>query len=188
MTQKTTAIARGVGMISATAALMAGVTFASWNTSVTLTNNQVGVASANLEVSTDGQNFAKQVAGFKALKLVPGADFASPYSFTLRNSGDTDLNLSVGSTLKKENIPAGLDTKKVWGRLTAAGYPVATFQLFDLVDKGTVQVPAAVKLAKNATLSAVVEWKVEDSAITGEGAMATENFNVIFTGNPVTTP
>ncbi len=190
MNRKTIAIARGVGAIGAVVALVAGVTFAAQTSSVTLSDNQVGVGSASLAISSVGGGQTTSITGFQDLNLLPGVP-SSPFQFVLYNNGPTTLNLSVASDLNQNALPAGINPADIKGELDAVngGTPtkLATFTLADLVDQtnsgGVTYDPATpVPLNAGASQEFQVIWTAEPGAETGSGGVATPPFTITVTG------
>jgi hypothetical protein len=187
MTRKTTAIARGVGAISAVVALVVGVTFAAQTSSVTLSDNTIGVGSADLLISnTPTSGFGSNVTGFQDNALVPGTP-SSPYTFYLDNVGPTSLALSLTTDLTSNKIPAGLDPSKIQGQLFlgGSGTPAATFTLKDLENASTTPVTSNSTnylLPAGTTEEAQVEWTAEPGADTGSGGDVVSPFTITITG------
>jgi hypothetical protein len=188
MTAKTSAIARGVGVIGATLAIMVGATFAALSSSVTLADNQVGVGTASLQIAGQDGNFTTAIAGFKALNLVPDTPSA-PFYFYLRNNGAVPLQLAVQSSLTSGQL-GGLDPEHIKGTLAmstdgGATYPAATtveFTLADLVNNATPYTDPAAQIAPGATQLYRIVWEADDEAGTGSGGQLTSNFNLTITG------
>lgn len=86
-------LVRAVGVISAVAVLVGGVTFAALQSRATLTNNTISTASAGLEI-WDGNSFENTAPGFDVTGLVPGRGSGENF-FYLRNSGDADMNVTA---------------------------------------------------------------------------------------------
>lgn len=86
-------VLRAVGVISAVAVLVGGVTFAALQSRTTLTNNTISTASAGLEI-WDGEEFERTAPGFDVTGLVPGQGSGENF-FYLRNSGEADMNITA---------------------------------------------------------------------------------------------
>jgi len=86
-------VARAVGVISAVAVLVGGVTFAAMQSQVTLTNNTISGADANLLI-WDGDSFESTAPGFQLNNLIPGA-WTDESFFYFQNAGDTDLDVTA---------------------------------------------------------------------------------------------
>lgn len=89
-------VARAMLVFGVVASLVTGVTFAALNNQATLTNNTISSATAELQIKSSGQ-FAPQDAGFAFSDIIPGGP-AVPEpggAFQLRNTGGTDLDISV---------------------------------------------------------------------------------------------
>lgn len=90
-------VAKAVGVMSAVAVLVGGVTFAALSSSVTLTNNTVSGADANLQI-WDGGDWNTTAPGFNVDDLIPGDQWSSENFFYFNNAGDTDLKVVAQSS------------------------------------------------------------------------------------------
>jgi len=89
-------IARAIGVIGGTAALVTGVTFANLTSnSVALTPNFVSTAGASLVIAASACESAvtTSIPGFTATDLVPGGPGAT-INFCLGNTGDVPLTIT----------------------------------------------------------------------------------------------
>jgi hypothetical protein len=86
-------LVRAIGVFSAVAVIVGGVTFAALNGSVTLTGNSFSTASSDLKI-WDGNAYTDTSQGFTINNLVPGK-FSDPNFFYFRNDSGTPLNVSV---------------------------------------------------------------------------------------------
>jgi hypothetical protein len=89
-------VMRSVGVISAVAVLVGGVTFAALQSQATLTDNTVSSASANLLVdgNKDG-TFSAEEKGFTFDGIVPGVTPSEAKAFALQNDGEVDLKVKA---------------------------------------------------------------------------------------------
>lgn len=92
-------VVRAVGVFTAVAALVTGVTFAQFNRTATLEDNTLSSATAGLLVDGSDRNSTptQRERGFRFDNLSPGRE-SRRHTFRLRNSGDTPLNVSVHAT------------------------------------------------------------------------------------------
>lgn len=89
-------VLRSVGVISAVAVLVGGVTFAALQSQATLTDNTISSASAGLLVDGNGdEQFSEEEAGFAFEGIVPGLTPSEVKEFSLKNEGDTDLKVKA---------------------------------------------------------------------------------------------
>lgn len=94
MTRQSVILARGLGVIGATAALVTGITFAAFTSNtVSLTNNTLASSSASLSI-WNGSAFADTAPGL-AFTGVPIGSFGTAQPFYLKNNGDINLALTV---------------------------------------------------------------------------------------------
>ena len=111
MTKQTIAITRAVGVIGATIALVTGVTFAQLTSNtVTLTNNTLASATAQLQIKSGG-GFDITDTGFDFGKLISGGAASSLHGFQLKNTGEVNMNITV--TTGPLTVPASMDANKV---------------------------------------------------------------------------
>lgn len=95
MSVRTVAIARGVAVIGGTAALIAGVTFAAFQTNtVTLAENSLATSSDNLQIYDPIAGFTVNPTNGYALTLVPGIESAKK-PFYLKNLSGANLGLTA---------------------------------------------------------------------------------------------
>lgn len=94
MSVRTLAIARAVTAIGGTAALMAGVTFAAFQTNtVTLADNSLSTTNDNLKIYDGVSGYVGQAAGVSVV-LNPGLESAKQ-PFFLKNTSGAKLGLSA---------------------------------------------------------------------------------------------
>jgi hypothetical protein len=113
-------VLRAVGIISAVAILVSGVTFAALQSQVTLTDNTISTAGAvglqidNLENETGPGTTDR---GFEFADLVPGGGFSEAQQFALSNTEfGPDMTIKVHSTAATTSAP--VDKSLVWVRFT----------------------------------------------------------------------
>lgn len=92
MSRNTLTIARGVGVIGATVALMVGATFAALNSTATLTNSSIETTNASLLV-WNGSSFVQSAPGFTITGLIPGTGVDENVYF--QNAGGTSVNITA---------------------------------------------------------------------------------------------
>lgn len=91
-------LARAVGVISAVAVLVTGVTMAAFTTNtVALEENSLSVASDVLRISNGGEFTSPSVTGFSFNNLGIGTESA-PQAFYLQNLSNADLALTARQT------------------------------------------------------------------------------------------
>lgn len=97
-------VVRSVGVISAVAVLVGGVTFAALQSRATLTDNTISSASANLLVdgNVDGQ-FNEEEPGFAFEGIVPGVTPSEAHEFALQNNGDAGMKVKAMVVYNGEN-------------------------------------------------------------------------------------
>src|SRR5438270_14076832 len=109
------ALGRAVAVVAAVLIVVTGVTFAALQSQqIKLTGNTIQTATANLQVSLDGVNYASSQAGFNFTNLVPGGQPVpqSGYNLFLKNSGGTPLALKFAVSSTPSN-PDNVDLGKV---------------------------------------------------------------------------
>ncbi len=193
-------LVRAVGVFSAVAVVVGGVTFAAFNSQATLTSNTISTASANLQVfDTVSGTFGSTGQGFTVTKLVPGTGVTSP--FYLKNAGDLALDV----TAHVPTAPAapeggygfsGFENVKVTITADKTGCteaPVATTMAALLA--GEVALPcnslAVGAQGDSATAGTEGNYKIkfdiDPAAITGNHA-GVGPFDLVFTGTQATAP
>lgn len=98
---------RAIGVFSAVAVLTSGATFAALQSQATLTDNTISSATAALKIDNleNGVGFDTTDEGFAFTGLVPGAEYdESVKKFSLKNDGDTDLNVSLHKVMSELSI------------------------------------------------------------------------------------
>src|SRR5438309_2343932 len=109
------ALGRAVGVVAGVVIVVSGVTFAALQSQQDkLTGNTIETATANLQLSTDGSNYATSQAGFDFSNIVPGGQAVpqSGYNVYLKNSGGTPLALKLAVSSTPSN-PSNVDLNKV---------------------------------------------------------------------------
>ncbi len=115
MTARSLAMARAVGVIAATTAIVTGITFAQLNTTATLQNTTITTATADLTI-WNGSTFTQLAPGFTVTGLVPG-QWSAEQPFYLKNSGTG--NLAITANIPNYPTYAGItDWSKVYVRIT----------------------------------------------------------------------
>jgi len=89
-------LVRAIGVFSAVAVIVGGVTFAAISSSVTLTGNTFSTANADLKI-WNGSEYTDTSTGFTVNNLVPG-QFSDPNFFYFRNDSGTPLDLTAEVT------------------------------------------------------------------------------------------
>lgn len=170
MSRRTLAVARAVGVIGATAALIAGVTFAALTSNnVTLTNNSFATASADLQIWDPGSSsYGLTTPGFNFTNIVPGPGETGPFTFWLKNSGGVPLTITgVGSGGTSSNVDLTQVNVKITN-LTAGGSP-ANYSMYDLLTGPPDLLPGG-DLASGDQDQYEVKLTVPVSAVSGTSA------------------
>lgn len=103
--------------------LLGGMTYALLQSQqIKLTGNTIQTATADLQVSQDGQSYAPTQTGFAFNNIVPGGQAVPTigYPFFLRNAGGTPLLLKVSVSSVPSN-PNAVDLNKVNVIVTPSG-------------------------------------------------------------------
>lgn len=182
MTGKTMALVRGVTVIGATSALIAGATFAAtWQSSASLSGNTFSSETANLLVSKyDDNNKGTVVAGYNFV-LVPG--LSNAYPVRLYNTGSA--NLSLGVNVGSINFgAAGIDSSHVkvdvYGNAAGSGGVLASETLSAAANGQAINDFATLAAGSNADYS--VRFDSDNQAVQGAGGGMTPGFDIVFTG------
>jgi hypothetical protein len=182
--------ARSLAIIAAVLVSAAGVSYAALQSQpIKLTGNTIETATANLQVSTDGTDFATSLPGFDFANLVPGgaAVPAGGYSFTLKNGGAISLNLKLAVSSTPSN-PANVDLSKVNVILTPVGSAPQSFSLQALMTAnagGGVALSAPAQLFAGTRQLFTVQVLMAVDALSGSSA-SLGNIDFAFTGVAVT--
>lgn len=177
-------LVRPLAVIVAVLVIASGVTFAALQSQpAKLTGNTIETANANLQISTDGTNFGTSQIGFAFANIVPGAQPATSYFFTLRNSGGTPLALKFAVSSTPSN-PANVDLSKVTVNLTPTGGPGQSFTLAALIAANssgglTITNPSQLFVGNRVTFT--IEVTMAADALTGSSA-SLGNIDFAFTG------
>lgn len=110
--KKLSPIARAVGVMGATTALVTGVTFAALQNTATLTGNTINSSIDGLLVDSDGNgSFGTTDQGFAFTSVAPGGESDSK-TFKLKNTTDTVMDVNVQVT-GESALPAGVDPSDI---------------------------------------------------------------------------
>lgn len=180
---------RAIGIISAVAVLVGGVTFAALTSQATLTNSSISSATANL-LLWDGDTFESTAPGFTVTGLVPGTGVTNAFYF--KNSGGVPLNITA-------NVPAlpGSAGFSDWHNLLVTisstnpgcvGPATVNTNMYDL-NAGQVSLPCPPLTAgaqgSNVVLATegnyTMKFDIVPGSITGS-VVTVDNFNMVFTG------
>jgi hypothetical protein len=181
MTKQTIAITRAVGVIGATLALVAGVTFANLTSNnVTLTANQLSTATASLKL-VDGANanaLVTTLPGFNFVNLLPGVE-SSAFVFKLNNDGTSPLNISATFPDLSPSV-TGIALTKIHLKIAAAGsLDPAVNTTLDLLSNTSVVLPGS-PVGAGATQSYNVTATIDPTYVGAGGTLAP--FTLTFTG------
>lgn len=181
------ALARAVGVMAAVVIVVSGVTFAVLQSQqVKLAGNTVQTATANLQISADGTNYASSLPGFSFSGIVPGGSAVpqSGYAIFLRNTGNAPLSLKFAVSSTPSN-PDGVDLSKVNIILTptSTGIP-QSFTLQSLVTSGSnggtaITIPSSLFAGNTATFT--LKASMDSDALSGSGA-SLGNIDFAFSG------
>ncbi len=198
--QSVNPVLRAVGVISAVAILVSGVTFAALQSQVTLTDNTISTAGASglLVDGTDPDDLGSQSEkGFTFSQLVPGGGYSDPQQFSLINSENgPDMTVVVNATAASTSAP--VDKSKVWVKFTLAdktsGEPQALVEDDDSVAVTLAQLETSFtdlpgadgedRLDANETLTYDVQVKIGADAVSAP-EVTIDNFDLVFTGTVV---
>lgn len=189
-------VTRAIGVFSAVAVVVGGVTFAALQSSATLTDSSISTANAELQVyNFDTAQYASTAPGFTITDLIPGSGVEK--SFYLRNNGETALNVSARVPALPGAPADGFGfsgyenvTVKITGEKCDTAVDTNLQALFD----AAVALPCNALLAGEAGNSTVdgtagnydVKFDINPAVITGASA-GVGNFNIVFTGTAVAT-
>jgi hypothetical protein len=107
-------VARAIGVISAVAIVVSGVTYATFVDSASLTGNSATMASANANLllwDATANDFLETTQGFTFEDLEPG-DESAKHDFYFKNDGNVDLFLTA-SIPEAPELPEGITGDKV---------------------------------------------------------------------------
>jgi len=176
---------RLIGVTASILVVVSGVTFAALQSPpVKLTGNTIETATAGLQISTDGTNFAAAQNGFDFNNVVPGTSAQGSSSFTLKNNGTTSVGLRFSVSSVPTN-PAELDLSKVNVILvpTSTSQP-QSFSLAALIAANAssglaINTPA--QLAVGAKAQYTIQVTMASDAISGSSA-SLGNLEFAFSG------
>lgn len=190
-------LARATAVFAIVVAAVAGTTYAALQSQATLFNNTISTATAQLQVKSAG-NFASQDAGFAFTGVVPGGPAvpAAGNAFQLKNNGNVGLkiyaSIPVAPTITMQPSATAVDLSKVDLVLSCTNGTqnfALTTDVAALVaanSTGGVQLtPDALPNGVGNVASCTAKVQMDSDAVTGESASST-NFNIVFTGTPVT--
>jgi hypothetical protein len=186
-------IIRSVGVVSASLALCAGVTYAALQSQKsTLTNNTIQSATANLQISKDGATFDDTLNGFTFANVEPGGP-AMPINgnmIWLRNMGSIPLgvHLAIDST-GLVNI-AQLDLSKIMVVVTPVsgsgtlGTPQSTTMAALTASAATGGTDLNFSVPINSAAQYKLQVSMSEGAYTGVagGSAALTGVSFVFTG------
>ena len=142
------------GIAAAFIIIVGGLTFAALMSQSKLSGNTIQTATANLQISLDGNNYGSAQAGFNFTNIVPGgaAIPVNGHAFFLKNSGGTPLVLKFAVTSTPTNLD-NVDLTKVNVLLTPNGGTPQSFTLQSLINSagtgGTLVNPPSQLFAGN---------------------------------------
>ncbi len=179
-------LARTIIMTASIAILAVGVTFAALQSQPdTLTGNSVETATADLRLSTDGNNFSNSHAGFDFNNLIPGGPAvpAAGYSVYLQDSGGTPLAVKLAVSSAPTN-PDNVDLSKVSVVLTEVGGGTGS-QNFSLQALVAASSSGGLPLSGSIDTHNTKQYKLQVSmaadAVNGSGATL-GNIDFVFSG------
>jgi hypothetical protein len=189
---KMSPLLRAIGVIGAVAALVTGITFASLNSSVTLTNSSVLTTTADLKVydfTPGDEGYKSSAPGFTVTGLIPGTGVTK--QFYLQNSGGVPLKVTARVPIAP---PApvggygfsGFENLKV--DITGQGCDTTVNTDMAALIAGEVELPcnplgAGVAGDSNADVAGNydIKFDIVSSAITGSQA-GVGNFDIVLKG------
>ncbi len=186
--RKINPVARAVTVVGAVVALATGVTFAALNSTATLTDNEITTATASLVIDNtdvEGANTDNSDTGFSFTGLVPGGGYSAPQHFSLSNTGNVDLDVTVYATVGTVT-GTGLDKSKVVVKFTnnnpeeSAEYTLA--QLEALFNNVPGSGGPTATLPDGETENFDVQVQLLPGAVSGSGPVEINDFDLVFTG------
>lgn len=181
------ALTRALGVVAAVVLLASGVTFAVLQSQQSkLTGNLIQTATANLQISPDGNTYSSSQSGFVFSNLVPGGQ-AMPqngYTFFLKNAGGTPLALKFAVSTTPSN-PDNVDLSKVNVIITpASGGSTQTFTLQALIAANTtggLSITTPGQLNPDMAAQYNIKVSMASDAVTGSSA-SLGNIDFAFSG------
>ena len=189
-------LARATAVFAIVVAAVAGTTYAALQSQATLFNNTISTATAQLQVKSAG-GFASQDAGFAFTGAVPGGPAvpAVGNAFQLKNNGNVGLKIyaSIPTAPTFTVTPSGsVDLSKVDLVLSCTNGTqnfALTSDVAALVAAhstgGVALTPDTLPSGAGNVASCTAKVQMDSDAFSGESASST-NFNIVFTGTPVT--
>lgn len=181
-------LGRSLAVILAVLISAGGVSWAALQSApAKLTGNTIETANANLQLSTDGSNFATAIPGFDFNNLVPGGAPVGNYNLTLRNGGGVNLNLKFAVSSTPSN-PANVDLNKVNVILTPIMGSPQTFTLEALINanaNGGLAITAPVQMFVGMRQALTIQVSMANDAFSG-GSASLGNIDFAFIGTAVT--
>jgi hypothetical protein len=178
---------RAVAVMAAVVVIVSGVTFAALQSQqAKLTGNTIQTATANLEISPDGNSYSAAQSGYVFSNLVPGGQ-AMPlngYSFYLKNSGGTPLALKFAITSVPSN-PNNVDLSKVNVIVTpSGGGSPQSFTMQALIgasSTGGLNINTPAMLNPGVAAQYTIQVSMASDALTGSSA-SLGNIDFAFSG------
>jgi hypothetical protein len=193
-------VLKSVGVISAVAVLVGGVTFAALQSRATLADNTISSASAGLlvDANDDGQ-FNEEEQGFAFKDIVPGVTPSEAHAFELQNNGETNLKIKAavkynGTSESPENqnarhyndptapeLPDGVEPSDIVFTFTPEGGAPVSVSWAELSTKKGQKVLDS--LAAGETVKMTVQVNIEGDV--NASKIDVGSFDIVFTGKAV---
>lgn len=193
LTKKVSPLTRALGVFSAVAIIVGGVTYAALQSQATLSDNTISSATATLQVNNtdNGGTFGTSDTGFQFTNLLPGAGYGDAQHFDLKNAGTSNLQVTVYATAG--TVTGTLDKNKVHVKFTnqslstpgSAVYTLAQLEANYNGLPGVVGTDFLDTSSPGEENTFDVQVKLDDGAVGGSGA-ANSGFNLVFTGTAYT--
>lgn len=192
-------VVRAVAVIASVMALVTGVTFAALQDSVTLENNTIASANADLLI-WNGSSFQKSAAGFTVTGLVPGQGSAENF-FYLKNNGANPLTIKASVPADPAAPDGGYDfsgwenlTVKITGYAPGCADPVVNTTMQALL-AGNVAMPCNPLAAgaqgdsgNQATAGNYsMKFDIDPDSVTGDSP-GVGSFDIVLNGTAVAIP
>lgn len=152
-----------------------------------LTGNSIQTATANIQISPDGVNYANTVPGFAFGAIVPGGQAmpSSGYPVYVKNIGSTPLSLKLGVSSVPANID-NVDLTKVHVILAPiGGGSIQNFTLQSLVATASTDgqlILSPAQLLPGLVVQYKLQIAMDSDAISGPGATI-NNVDFSFSGS-----